>query len=170
VTTTSFDFLRVPVRGSGLIFLAGFATLFIACTTEPTEEAIMQANGTFDVKITPQQSDNPDATAANVSRLSLNKQYRGALAAASHGEMLALGDGTKSGAYVALEKVSGSLDGREGSFALVHRSALRDGEAEGWSVTVVPDSGTAELSGLEGTMTIIIREAEHYYEFSYSLP
>jgi hypothetical protein len=99
-------------RGSGLIFFVGFATLFIACTTEPTEEAIMQANGSFDVKVTPQQSDNPDATAANVSRLSLSKQYHGVLAAASHGEMPALGDGTKSGAYVALEKVSGSLDGR----------------------------------------------------------
>lgn len=130
----------------------------------------MQANGTFEVEIAPRENDNPDAKAANVSRLSLHKQYHGPLAAASHGEMLALGDGSKSGAYVALEKVSGSLDGREGSFALVHRSALRDGEPEGWSVTVVPDSGTGELAGLEGEMTIVIRDGKHFYELSYSLP
>lgn len=153
-----------------LILQAGLATLFVACTADPNWDATMQANGTFEVKIAPQEADNPDVRAANISRLALNKQYHGPLAAAGHGEMLALGDGTQSGAYVALEKVTGSLDGREGSFALVHRSALREGEPEGWSVTVVPDSGTGELSGLEGKMTIVIRDGKHYYEFSYSLP
>jgi hypothetical protein len=130
----------------------------------------MHANGTFDVKITPQQADNPDAQAANVSRLSFDKQYHGTLEAASHGEMLAFGDAAQSGAYVALEKVSGTLDGREGSFALVHRAVMRSGVPEGWSVTVVPDSGTGELAGLEGSMTIIIAEGSHAYELSYSRP
>ncbi|MPZ16424.1 MAG: DUF3224 family protein [Luteitalea sp.] len=130
----------------------------------------MQANGTFDVKITPQQADNPDAQAANVSRLSLNKQYHGILEAAGHGEMLAFGDGTQSGAYVAVEKVSGTLQGREGSFALVHRAVMRSGVPEGWSVTVIPDSGTGELAGLEGSMTIILADGKHSYEFSYTLP
>jgi hypothetical protein len=130
----------------------------------------MQANGTFNVKITPQQADSTDAEAANLARMSMSKSYLGALEARAHGEMLAFGDGVRSGAYVAIEEVSGNLQGQHGSFALVHHAVMRDGVPDGWSVTVVPDSGTGELTGIEGTMRIDITEGEHFYELNYSLP
>jgi hypothetical protein len=84
--------------------------------------------------------------------------------------MLAVGDGKTSGAYVALERVTGSLHGRKGSFALVHRGLMIDGKSEGWTVTVVPGSGAEELAGLSGDMTITITEGKHFYELTYRLP
>lgn len=131
---------------------------------------MMYAKGTFDVTVNPQQPDNPQAEAAGINRLSLDKRFHGALDATSQGEMLAIGDGSTSGAYVALEKVTGSLDGRRGSFALMHRSGLRGGDPENWSILVVPGSGTGELSGIDGEMEIKIVDAKHYYEFRYTLP
>lgn len=130
----------------------------------------MRVQGTFDVKVIPQAADNPEAKAANVSRLALDKRFYGSLDATSQGEMLAIGDGVESGAYVALEKVSGTLDGRKGSFALMHRAAMVRGTPQDWSVAVVPDSGTGELIGLDGSMTITITDGTHYYDFQYTLP
>lgn len=130
----------------------------------------MHAQGTFDVKATPQAADNSEAKAAAISRLSLDKRFHGALDATSQGEMLAIGDGVESGAYVALEKVSGTLNGREGSFALMHRAVMVRGTPQGWTVTVVPDSGTGALAGLDGSMTITITDGTHYYDFQYTLP
>lgn len=128
------------------------------------------AKGSFDVTVEPQQPDNPQAQGAGVSRLSLDKRFHGALDATSRGEMLAIGDGRTSGAYVALEKVSGTLDGRRGSFALMHRSGLRAGAPENWSILVVPESGTDELAGIEGEMEITIESGKHFYELRYTLP
>ena len=130
----------------------------------------MHATGEFDVSIKPQQPDNAEAQGAGVNRLSLDKRFRGALEGRSTGEMLAIGDGRTSGAYVALEKFTGTLDGRSGGFALMHRAGMRDGSVEGWSVTVVPDSGTGELQGIDGEMTIVIADGKHHYDLRYSLP
>jgi hypothetical protein len=130
----------------------------------------MTAKGTFDVTITPQQADNTNAREAGLSRLSLHKRFHGALDATSHGEMLAIGDGRDAGAYVAIERITGTLDGRSGSFAMVHRSMLRRGTPEGWTVTIVPDSGTGALTGIEGDMTITIAQGRHEYELVYMLP
>ncbi|GAB2492035.1 DUF3224 domain-containing protein [Pseudoxanthomonas sangjuensis] len=130
----------------------------------------MHATGTFDVKVKPQQPDNDDAKAAGLARLALDKKFHGALEGESHGEMLALGDGTTAGAYVAIETVSGRLDGREGSFGLVHRALMRDGKPEQWSILVVPGSGTGGLAGIDGELTITIANGVHSYDLSYTLP
>ena len=130
----------------------------------------MHAKGTFDVKVTPQAADNPEAGASGVARLSLSKQVHGELEATGVGEMLASGDGSQSGAYVAIEKVSGSLQGLRGTFVLVHRALMVGGTPQEWSVAVVPDSGSGQLQGLAGSMRITIAEGRHFYDFSYTLP
>lgn len=128
------------------------------------------AKGTFDVTVQPQQRDTPQAQAAGVDRLSLDKHFHGVLDATSQGEMLAIGDGSTAGAYVALEKVTGSLDGHHGSFALMHRSGLRGGHPENWSILVVPGSGTEQLRGIDGEMQITIVDGKHHYDLQYTLP
>ncbi len=129
------------------------------------------AHGTFEVKVAPQSPDNPPAEGAKLARLSLDKRYSGPLEAIGQGEMLADGGaGRKDGAYVAMERVTGTLHGRAGSFALVHRALMRDGTPEGWSVVVVPGSGTGELDGLEGSLRITIEHGTHFYDLEYTLP
>jgi hypothetical protein len=121
----------------------------------------------FDVKVVPQPPD--DSAGGPFGRLFLDKRFHGALVATSKGQMLATPDpGSGSGAYVALELVTGSLDGRTGSFALQHNGTMSNGEAT-LHVTVVPGSGTGELVGLTGRMQIIITGKRHDYEFEYSL-
>ena len=140
-----------------------------ALPTPPIKASAMHASGTFTVKISPQNPDNEDAKAGGITRLSMLKQFSGALNATGRGEMLAVGDGRSSGAYVALERIEGSLDGCDGSFQLMHRAGLRGGKPVGWSVEVVPDSGTGALTGISGTLQIVITEGVHHYEFSYEL-
>ena len=130
-----------------------------------------RAHGTFEVKVAPQSPDNPPAEGAKLARLSLDKRYSGPLDAIGQGEILADGGGArKDGAYVAMERVTGTLHGRAGSFALVHRALMRDGTPEGWSVVVVPGSGTGELAGLEGSLRITIEHGTHFYDLEYTLP
>lgn len=137
---------------------------------QPPKETAMHATGTFEVKVKPQQADNPDAQAAGSMRLSLDKAFVGALQGESHGEMLGVGDGKTAGGYVAVEKFSGTLDGKAGSFALVHRALMRDGKPEQWSILVAPGSGTGELAGIDGAMSIVIDNGVHHYTFDYTLP
>src|SRR5262245_24645635 len=129
--------------------------------------AMSEARGTFDVKVIPQAAD--DAAGGPFGRLFLDKQFHGGLEGGSKGQMLASGTGNEgSGAYVALELVTGTLDGRRGSFVLQHSGTMTKNVAT-MSVTVVPDSGTGELIGLAGTMTIIIADGKHSYMFAYTL-
>lgn len=125
------------------------------------------ATGTFEVTLASQPADNDAARKAGVARMSIEKQFSGELHATSSGEMLACGDGTTSGAYVAIEKVTGSLGGRKGGFTLVHHGLMNRGASQDWTVTVVPESGTDELTGLTGTMKISIANGKHSYEFAY---
>ena len=127
------------------------------------------ASGTFDVKITPQKDEGiGDAT---IGRMSIEKQYHGDLEGAGLGQMLAgmAADVTDSGAYVAIERVRGTLQGKKGSFAVHHRGVMTRG-AQDLVITVIPDSGTEELKGITGTMTIDIRDGKHFYGFDYTLP
>jgi hypothetical protein len=102
--------------------------------------------------------------------MSIDKQFHGDLEATSKGEMLAVTTDVKDSAgYVAMERVSGTLGGRSGTFALQHTGTMTRG-APALSVTVVPDSGTGELSGLAGTMTIDIVDGKHLYGFDYTIP
>ena len=127
-----------------------------------------QAKGSFEVTVTPQVTQAGDGT-QGIDRMRLVKRFRGSLQAASAGEMLALGDGRRFGAYVAIERIEGELDGRKGGFALVHHARMNDGVPEHWSVTVVPGSGSGELAALSGEMHIDIADGEHRYVFDYVL-
>jgi hypothetical protein len=123
-----------------------------------------QANGSFEVKLLPQTTEEKA-----LSRMSIDKQFHGDLEATSKGEMLAAMTSVKGSAgYVAMERVSGSLHGRAGTFVLQHSSTMTHGTPQ-QSVTVVPDSGTDQLTGLTGKMTIIVTEGKHSYEFEYQL-
>jgi hypothetical protein len=128
------------------------------------------ASGTFDVKMIPQTPDNKEAQSANIGRVSLDKQFQGDLEAASKGEMLAVrSENMTSGGYVAIERITGTLHGRTGSFALQHSGAMSGGSRQ-LTITVVPDSGTDKLTGITGKMTIKVENKQHSYEFDYALP
>lgn len=127
----------------------------------------MFAKGTFEVKLSSQSEDK--AEGCTLGRFLLEKVYVGGLAATSTGEMLsALSDVKGSAGYVAIERVSGALQGLEGSFVLQHSGTMDRGEMH-LVVTVVPDSGTGALAGITGAMNIIITGGSHSYEFEYSI-
>ncbi len=127
------------------------------------------ARGTFDVAITPQPATE-EGERASVVRMTLEKQFHGDLDATSWGQMLSVTTGVQGSAgYVAMEQVTGTLHGRSGTFALQHRGIMTRGAPE-LTVTVVPDSGTAALTGLSGILAIDIVDGEHRYVFSYTLP
>ena len=129
-----------------------------------------RATGSFDVKVTPQKPDTQVARAANLSRLTIDKRFHGDLEGISKGEMLALQSEVKGSAgYVALERVTGALHGRQGSFVLQHSGTMNRG-APTLVLTVVPDSGTGELAGLSGGMAIVIDHGKHSYTMEYQLP
>ena len=124
------------------------------------------ANGTFAVKLTPMPADTSSETM--VGRQLIDKQFHGDLEATSKGEMLAVSTSVKDSAgYVAMEVVTGKLQGRSGSFTLQHSGTMTRGTPH-LSVTVVPDSGTGELVGLAGQMTIKIADGKHSYDFAYT--
>jgi hypothetical protein len=126
------------------------------------------ATGTFEVKLSPQAPD-PSAGDPTVGRMAIDKQFHGDLEAASKGQMLtAMTDTKGSAGYVALERITGTLGGRSGSFALQHSGTMTRGVPR-LSVTVVPDSGTGELAGIVGHMTIEVAEGKHRYDFEYTL-
>ena len=126
------------------------------------------ASGKFEVKVAPLAlEDNTDPT---LGRMSLDKQYQGDLEGTGRGEMLTAGGPAKgSGAYVAIERVSGTLQGRSGSFVLQHGGTMTP-SASHLAITVVPDSGTGQLEGITGSLTIKIDHGQHSYELDYSLP
>lgn len=128
----------------------------------------MHAKGPFDVKLAPQAS--PDLPQGVLSRMSIDKQFHGDLEGTSKGEMLIGGTDVKGSAgYVAMEQVTGKLNGRSGSFILQHSATMNRGVPQ-LSITVVPDSGTGQLVGLTGSMNIIITDGKHAYDFEYTLP
>jgi hypothetical protein len=126
------------------------------------------ATGTFEVKVTPQPPEDKAAD-SSFARLSIDKQFHGDLEGTSKGEMLAASTNVKGSAgYVAIEKVSGTLQGLKGNFVLQHSGIMTRGIPQ-MNVTVVPDSGTDQLVGLAGTMTIKIENGKHFYDFAYTL-
>lgn len=145
--------------------------LAAALTLSPAvQEAPMtrHATGTFDVAITPVQP--AEGTAPDVpGRMTLAKTFHGGIEGTGEGEMLATMGPEQSGAYAALERVRGTLDGRAGTFALIHRGIMDKGAQE-LLITVVPGSGTGELTGLTGVFHLTIEGGEHRYDLEYSLP
>ena len=127
----------------------------------------VHAHGTFDVDLKPLEGDPAFAA---LGRLSIDKQFHGDLEATSRGQMLSAGAGVEGSAgYVAIERVSGVLHSRRGAFLLQHQGIMARGAGD-LSIVVIPDSGTEELAGLAGQMSISIDDGLHSYDFEYSLP
>lgn len=127
-----------------------------------------RATGPFEVSIKPLPLDT-DAESQLLGRMSIDKQFHGDLEATSKGQMLTGGTSIRnSAAYVAIERVTGSLKGRKGSFALQHTGVMNRG-VPSLVITVVPDSGTDQLEGLKGTMIINIEAGKHSYQLDYTL-
>lgn len=130
---------------------------------------IMRATGAFEVRLSPLELSET-AAGTEISRMSIDKEFSGDLAATSRGEMLSGGSpASGSAGYVAIERVTGELLGRNGSFMLQHFATMSSG-AQSQTIEVVPGSGTGGLEGLTGTMTIEISGGDHSYEFEFALP
>ncbi len=129
----------------------------------------MHVSGSFDVTLTAQEPDDK-APGSTLGRMSIDKQFHGELEAKSKGQMLTgVSDVAGSAGYVAIERVTGTLKGRRGSFVLQHTGTMSKSGYQ-LSVTVVPDSGSGQLVGLSGKMDIKIVEGKHFYMFEYTLP
>ena len=127
-----------------------------------------RASGTFEVKLTPAADEGVESPAG---RMIIDKQFQGDFSGTSKGQMLMASSGSTPGSagYVAIEKLTGTLNGRSGSFYLQHSGTMTRGAGE-LTITVIPDTGTDDLLGLEGRMNIIIADGQHSYEFDYALP
>lgn len=124
-----------------------------------------EATGTFDVKLTPTGGGE-----GPIGSMSIDKTFHGDLQGTSIGQMLAFRSGVEGSAgYVAMERVTATLGGRQGAFTLQH-SGLLDRGASSLTVVVVPDSATEGLTGLTGTMNIVVTPGRHDYRFRYTLP
>jgi hypothetical protein len=153
----------------------GFAVVLLTCclaipSVAQKEKTVAEhAAGALDVKVEA-QGDADKAEGSTLGRFSLDKQYHGDLEATAKGTMLTAGTDVKGSAgYVAIERVTGTLKGRSGSFALQHSGTMAHGDLQ-LSITVVPDSGTGQLAGIAGKMNIVITAGKHTYEFDYTLP
>lgn len=131
--------------------------------------ATSHATGPFEVKLQPAgEVDKGDGS--SLGRMTIDKQFHGDIEATSKGQMLTAMTETKGSAgYVAIERVTGTLGGKKGSFVLQHNATMTRGTPN-LNIIVVPDSGTGELVGLTGTMKINVDGGKHSYEFEYTLP
>lgn len=127
-----------------------------------------KANGTFEVKLTPQSAEEGEGAA--LARLSIDKRYQGDLEGTGVGEMLSARTKVAGSAgYVAMERITGALHGRSGSFVIQHDGLMNRG-APALVIHIVPDSGTGDLAGIAGSASIKIEGGQHFYEIAYSLP
>lgn len=153
--------------------LSALLCAILSTTAIPTGAPIMPEQhpttirGAFDVRLSPQAADGT----ADIGRMLLDKRYHGALDAVGSGQMLGWRSPVQGSAgYVAMERVRGTLEGRQGSFTLQH-SGLMDRGAPELHIRVVPDSADGGLLGLRGTMQIeIAADGAHSYVFRYALP
>ena len=136
--------------------------------SNPTKTTMTQhATGTFEVKMTPQDDKTGDAS---MGRMTFEKQWQGEIQGTSTGQMLTGGDvKTGSAGYVAIEKFTGSVKGRKGTLIFQHSATMTAGKGD-LTITVVPSSGTEELKGITGQLTIKIENGKHFFDFDYSLP
>jgi hypothetical protein len=157
---------------AGIIWLAANVAISVDAQTDSkaTHEenrVTKRASGTFEVKLSPLSTSAPDDSSRG--RMSAEKEFHGDLEGTGKGEMLTAMTSVKGSAgYVAIERVSGALHGRKGTFVLQHSGTMTRG-AQDLSITVVPDSGTEELAGIAGKMAIVIADGKHSYELEYTL-
>jgi len=153
--------LMICVGGS-----ADSSERFVHQVTQRETRMSKRATGTFEVKLTPQD----DKSAEGLGRMTIAKELHGDFEGTSTGQMLTSMTKTQGSAgYVAIERMTGTLHGRTGSFDLHHLGIMNRGTQQ-LTISVVPDSGTDQLTGITGTMTIKIADGKHSYEFDYNLP
>ena len=129
----------------------------------------MHATGTFVVKMSPAET-SAIGQQAGIGRMTIDKTFSGMLEGTSQGEMLTAGtEATGAGAYVALERITGTIDGHKGGFLLMHDGTMLKNSQGAWHVVIVPHSGTGELAGIAGKMTIVIEGGKHSYDLEYEL-
>ena len=129
----------------------------------------MKVNGNFDVSLNPQPFYKEGESGMTLGRMSIDKTFHGDLEATSQGEMLMARTPIQGSAgYVAIEQVTGTLFGKKGSFILQHYGTMDKG-SDHLILEVIPDSGTDELVGLKGKMSIKMENGQHFYDFDYSL-
>lgn len=160
-----------PRRGLDRLSGSPPLPMLAASLRAPFEFAMprLTAAGSFDVSLTPLTLDPPGDDSAR-GRMRLDKRFHGGLDATGAGEMLTdMGAVSGSAAYVAIERITGTLDGRGGSFLVVHRGVMTRG-VQDLVVSIVPDSGTGELTGIEGSMTLIVGGGKHDYRIDAAVP
>jgi hypothetical protein len=165
--------IQVKKRHSVVSFF--IAVIFVLSLSAQTQAPAKQkgttmthATGTFEVKLIPQNDGKPEDSP--IGRMTIDKQIHGDLEATTKGQMLAFSTDVKGSAgYVAMERVTGTLHGRAGSFVLQHNATMNRGVPQ-LSITVVPDSGTGQLVGLTGIFDIQIAAGKHSYTFDYTVP
>ncbi len=145
------------------------AVAHAAFHSQSMELATMHARGTFEVQISPLPVD-AYTDAATLGRMTIDKQFSGDIVGTGKGQMLT-GMGTVKGsaAYSAIEKFTGTVAGKKGSFVMQHTGIVTRG-VQSLVITIVPDSGTDELTGISGTLMIIIEGKQHSYDLEYTLP
>ncbi|MDZ4812054.1 MAG: DUF3224 domain-containing protein [Pseudomonadota bacterium] len=169
--------VQKPIAGLLCVLALCLAAQANADSQQPTKPArhleqsamTQHAAGTFDVKLLPLPSDahGPDSP---IGRMSNDKRFHGDLNGSSKGQMLMIRSTVEgSAAYVSIEVVTATLQGRSGSFALQHNGTMTRGVGQ-MAVTVVPDSGTEALQGLVGSLTITVANGVHGYDLAYTLP
>jgi hypothetical protein len=156
-------------RGLPGVLLFCALAITTAAAADKEKPTMKQATGTFTVSLQPMQ--DPDAVPdPAMGRMRLDKHYLGGLVADAHGQMLTgMGGVPGSAAYVAIERVEGTLDGRKGGFLLAHRGVMHAG-TQSLEIAIVPDSGNGALSGIAGTLAIRIADGVHHYVLDYTLP
>ncbi len=128
------------------------------------ESKMQKVEGSFEIQMTPAEDE------IDVGRMFMNKTYTGSLSGTAKGQMLSLRtEVTGSAAYVALEHFAGELEGKKGSFSLIHKGLMKQGKS-GLEVSIVADSGKDELKGISGSLDIIIEDGKHFYVLEYQLP
>jgi hypothetical protein len=161
--------ISLAISASTLLHAQTNSTSTTSIAPKEPGKVVNIAKGTFEVKLAPQPLSDV-AAGENLGRMSIDKVFAGDLVGTSKGEMLsAMTEVKGSAGYVALERVTGTIQGKRGSFVLQH-SGTMNRSAPTLTVSVVPDSGTEGLVGISGTFKILIEPGKHSYEFSYSLP
>jgi Protein of unknown function (DUF3224) len=142
--------------------------------SKPTEKVIVvpYTSGTFEVKITPEARQEADEYGVGTARFSLSKTFFGGLSGNTLGTMLSVGTPAagSAAAYVAVDRFMGAVAGKSGGFVLIHRGTMsKSGDSE-LEVVIAPDSGTGELVGITGTLSIEVEDGVHRYGLNYDLP
>lgn len=149
---------------------AAALSLLAALPTAGAQAALLtlHASGPFEITMIPAGAPEKEGATAT-AQMTLDKRYSGELAASGTGTMLtAVSDTKGSAAYVAIERVSGTLAGRKGSFVLQHAGTMRGGTSQA-TITIVPDSGTEELTGIGGSLALSVVDGKHFYALDYTL-